>query len=161
MKLIAAVSKNWAIGKNNSLLFSIPTDMAFFRKTTSGKTIIMGRKTLDSFPGSKPLKNRKNVVLSKGIKDIEGATVVSCIEDALKEADSDTFVIGGESIYTQFLPYCDTAYITKVFEECDGDAFFPDLDKNPEWYLAEAGEEIEENGHKFSFCTYNRKEATK
>ena len=111
MKLIAAVSQNWGIGKDNRLLFDIPEDMRFFRKTTLGKTVILGRKNLESFPGGKPLKNRTNVVLSKN-KDFscEGVVAVSGIDEllALDCVDDDAFLIGGESIYRQLLKYCDT-----------------------------------------------------
>lgn len=159
MKLIAAVSKNWGIGKDNKLLFSIPTDMKFFRTATMGKTVIMGRKTLESFPGGKPLKNRRNIVLSSGKSVADGAELAASVDDALKAAPDDAFVIGGENVYRQLLPYCDEAYITKVFEECEADAFFPNLDEDSEWYMEKEGEEISENGHRFRFCTYKRKEA--
>lgn len=158
MKVIAAVSKSWGIGKDNKLLFSLPTDMKFFRNTTMRKTVVMGRKTLESFPGGKPLKNRENIVLSKSRDDIDGAIVVDSVEKMLKLTDEETFVIGGDSVYKQLLPYCTTAYITRVSSECEADSFFPNLETSEDWYLEEESEEYEENGHKFRFCTYKRKE---
>ena len=159
MKLIAAVSKEWGIGKDNDLLFSIPTDMKFFRETTKGHTVIMGRKTLESFPGGKPLKNRRNIVLSRTVTDIEGAETVSSVDEINVSPDEEVFVIGGESIYRLMLDMCDTAYITKVDASREADAFFPDLDSNENWVLTESGDCIEENGVTFRFCTYKRVEA--
>ena len=119
MNLIAAVDKNWAIGYQNKLLTSIPEDMKFFRQTTTGKVVVMGRKTLESFPGKKPLKNRTNIVLTKNPSyQAEGAIVVHNedeLREELKKYDSnELYVIGGGSIYEMLIPYCDTAYITKI-----------------------------------------------
>jgi len=146
MKLIVAVDKNWAIGNKNGLLISIPEDMKFFRETTSGKVVIMGKNTLESFPNGRPLKNRVNIViaLEKDYK-VEGATVVYSIEEALAEAakynTDDVFVIGGGSIYRQMLDYCDTAYITYIDYAYEADTYFPNLDEKPEWTLVEESEE--------------------
>jgi len=159
MILIAAVSNEWGIGKDNGLLFSIPTDMKFFRETTKGHTVIMGRKTLESFPGGKPLKNRRNIVLSRTVSDIEGAEVVSSVDDIHLSEDETAFVIGGESIYRLMLDMCDTAYITKVEASREADAYFPNLDENDEWKIAEVSDKVTENGVTFSFCTYKRVEA--
>ena len=160
MKLIAAVSENWGIGKNNRLLFNIPEDMKFFREMTTGKTVILGRKNLESFPGGKPLKNRTNVVLTHS-RDFhcDGALVVTSIEELLSLdcVGEESFVIGGESIYRQLLPYCDECYITKVFETSDSDKFMVNLDENSEWYLASATEKKADNGHIISFCVYRRR----
>lgn len=157
MKMIAAVSKNWGIGKNGDLLFSIPQDMKFFRETTKGATVIMGRKTLDSFPGGNPLKNRVNIVLTRNTDFCrEGVIVCHTKEEvlaAVKESDN-VFVIGGAEIYKMFLPECDTAYITKVDAEADADAFIENLDQNPQWTLAEKSEPIEDNGYVIHFCKY-------
>ena len=115
MKLIAAVDNEWNIGNKGNLLFSLPDDMKFFRTTTSGKIVVMGRKTLESFPGSKPLKNRINIVLSRSKHDVDGAEFVKGVDellDRLKEYDSgDVYVIGEAQIYSLLLPYCDTALI--------------------------------------------------
>lgn len=160
MKLIVAVSKNWGIGKDNDLLFSIPKDMKFFRETTMGKTVILGRKNLESFPGKKPLPKRPNIILTRDESfSVEGATVVNSIDEllALPFDKEDAFVIGGEEIYRQLLPYCDKCYVTKVKENADADKFMVNLDENPEWELTVESEEIEDNGHIITFCTYERK----
>ncbi len=161
MKLIVAVSENWGIGKNGDLLFNIPKDMKFFRETTLGKVVILGRKNLESFPGAKPLKNRTNIILTRN-KDFEceGATVLRSVDEvlALPYDKDEMFVIGGEEIYRQFLKYCDICYVTKVFEEADADKFMVNLDELPEWELCEQSEKTEDNGHLISFCTYKRKD---
>ena len=162
MKLIAAVDKNWAIGKDNDLLFSIKEDMQFFRSTTLNKVVVMGRKTLESFPGSKPLKNRVNIVLSrdKTLK-IEGAACVASLEELfeeLKKYDTDdVFVIGGEAVYNLLVPYCDTAYITEIDSEKDADRFLTNISKLDDWRLAESSDIKEDNGLKFVFNTYVKK----
>ena len=146
MNLIAAVDKNWAIGYQNILLTSIPEDMKFFRQTTTGKVVVMGRKTLESFPGKKPLKNRTNIVLTKNPSyQAEGAIVVHNedeLREELKKYDSeDIFVIGGESIYRQLLDECDKAYITKIEYAYTADAYFPNLDEKEEWKITAESEE--------------------
>ncbi len=160
MKLIAAVSADWGIGKNNGLLFNIPTDMKFFRETTKGKTVILGRKNLESFPGGKPLKNRVNIVLTRN-KDFccEDAVVCGNVDEVLNSGYdlSDAFVIGGEEIYRQLLPYCDTCYITKVSASVPCDKYMVNLDKLPEWILSEQSSETEDNGYKIRFCTYKKR----
>ena len=159
MKLIAAVSENWGIGKDNKLLFDIPQDMRFFREKTMGKTVIMGRKNMESFPGGQPLKNRTNVVLTRN-KDFQqnGVQTVGSIEEllALDCVGDDAFVIGGESIYKQLLDYCDLCYITKVHEKADCDRFMVNLDESDSWRLVSESEKIEDNGHLISFCVYER-----
>ena len=163
MKLIAAADKNWAIGKDNSLLISIPEDMKFFRETTSGHVIVMGRKTLESFPNGAPLKNRTNIVLTrdKGYKK-DGAVIVHDTDELtgkLKEyAQDDVFVIGGGSIYKQLLPMCDTAYITKIDKVFDADTYIPDLDKSEEWEIAQESERFEHNEIGYRFVKYIRKQ---
>ena len=123
MNLIAAVDRNWAIGRNGKLLVSIPQDMAYFRQMTTGKVVIMGRKTLESFPKKKPLRNRaENIVITRQMDyQAEGATVVHSVEEALNAAarydTRDVFVIGGGEVYRSLLPYCDTAYITRATDE--------------------------------------------
>lgn len=159
MKLIVAVSENWGIGKDNDLLFSIPTDMKFFRETTKGHTVVMGRKTLESFPGGKPLKNRLNIVLSKNLPQGEGYTVVRDVEElleSLKTVDGEVFIIGGASVYKLLLPYADTALVTKVSKTVPADSFMPNLDADEHWVLADKSEPVFENGVEFSFCTYKR-----
>lgn len=160
MKLIAAVDNEWNIGNKGNLLFSLPDDMNFFRTTTSGKIVVMGRKTLESFPGSKPLKNRINIVLSRSKHDVDGAEFVTGVDellDRLKEYDSgDVYVIGGAQIYSLLLPYCDTALITHVDAVAiEADSKFPEL-KDNEWTVTEQSDIHENNGIKFRFTTYKR-----
>ena len=159
MKLIVAVSENWGIGKDNGLLFSIPTDMRFFRETTKGHTVVMGRKTLESFPNGKPLKNRTNIVLSRNLEEDEGYIVVRSLEELIETVsgiDDEIFIIGGESIYKLLLPYADTAYITKVNALVPADSYMPNLDEDKAWEMESESEEITENGVSFRFCTYKR-----
>jgi dihydrofolate reductase len=160
MKLIAAVSENWGIGKDNRLLFNIPKDMQFFREKTIGKTVILGRKNLESFPGGKPLKNRTNVVLTHD-KDFykDGIITANSKEEllALDCVDENAFVIGGESVYRGLLEYCDICYITKVHEFAECDRFMVNLDESSDWELLSETEKIEDNGHIISFCVYRRK----
>ncbi len=163
MKMIVAADLNWGIGIKGDLLTPLPEDMKFFREKTNGSVVIMGRKTLESFPGHKPLKNRVNIVISTNKNlNTEGITKVSSVEEAVKEAekykDKEVFVIGGGTVYTQMLDLCDTAYITKinrVFDEAD--TFIPNLDKMPQWEIVEKSEIKEYNGTEFSFVTYKRK----
>lgn len=160
MKLIVAVDKNWAIGKNNKLMWSIPADMKFFRETTQGNVIIMGRKTLESFPQGQPLKNRVNIVITKK-KDYKakGAIVVHSVEEAVREAkkqEGDIFVIGGESIYRAMLSYCDTAYITKIDHAYDADTYFPNLDEDKEWRMTKISEEQTCFNLEYYFTVYER-----
>lgn len=161
MNLIAAVDKNWAIGYQNKLLTSIPEDMKFFRQTTTGKVVVMGRKTLESFPGKKPLKNRTNIVLTKNPSyQAEGAIVVHNEDELweeLKKYDSeDIFVIGGESIYRQLLDECDKAYITKIEYAYTADAYFPNLDEKEEWKITAESEEYTCFDLEYFFLTYEK-----
>lgn len=160
MKLIVAVDKNWAIGKNNRLMWSIPADMKFFRETTKGNIVIMGRKTLESFPQSQPLKNRVNIVISKNPDyKVKDAVVVHSVEEALEEAkkyEGETFVIGGESIYRAMLKYCDTALVTKIDHAYDADTYFPSLDENPEWKMTKISEEQTCFDLEYYFTVYER-----
>ncbi len=162
MKLIAAVAADWGIGFRGQLLFSIPEDMKFFREKTSGHVVFMGRKTLESFPGGQPLKNRTNIVLTTNPDyAVEGAVTVLSVDEALealkKYENDEVFVIGGEMIYREMLPYCDEAFITKVDAVRECDAYFPNLDRSPEWYMAYTGETKEHDGLIFRFCTYRRR----
>lgn len=146
MNLIANVDQNWAIGKNNRLLVKIPADMKFFREMTTGKVVVMGRKTLESFPGGQPLKNRTNIVLTRD-KSYQGkGAIVVCSMDELHEelekyVSEDIFVIGGESIYRQLLDECNVAHITKVDYAYSADAYFPNLDEKSEWRITQDSEE--------------------
>ncbi|MCR5649844.1 MAG: dihydrofolate reductase [Lachnospiraceae bacterium] len=148
MNLIAAVDKNWAIGFKNSLLAHIPEDQRFFRSMTEGKVVVMGRKTLESLPGGKPLKNRVNIVLSKNPDlEIPGCTVCHSIEELVSELEQyptqEVFVIGGEKIYTEMVDMCDRAYITKIDREYEADAWFPNLDEREGWEMVSPGDDEE------------------
>lgn len=140
MNIIVAVDKNWAIGKDNKLLVSIPADMKMFRQETSGKVVVMGRKTLESFPNGLPLKNRTNIVLT-GNQDykVKDAIVVHTLEEVLEEIKKypkdQVYCIGGDSVYRQLLPYCDTAYVTKIDFAYEADSYFLNLDEKEEWKI--------------------------
>lgn len=162
MNLIAAVDKNWAIGLNNKLLVSIPEDMKFFRTTTTGKVVVMGRKTLESFPNGQPLKNRVNIVLTsdKNYK-VKDAIIVHSMEEMLEELkkynSEDIYVIGGESIYRQMVDLCDVAHITKIDYEYEADAYFPNLDEKEEWEITADSEEQTYFDLEFYFLKYEKK----
>lgn len=159
MNLIVAVDKNWGIGKDNRLLVSIPQDMKFFRETTSDSVVIMGRKTLESLPGGKPLPKRINIVISSDINYVvPGAVVVHSVSQAITEAekysDKKIFVIGGASIYRQMLPYCDFAYVSKIEHEFDADTYFPNLDEMGDWVVENISEKYEYENMSFCFVKY-------
>ena len=146
MNLIAAVDQNWAIGNKNQLLVRIPADQKFFRETTTGKVVVMGRKTLESFPNGLPLKNRTNIVLTRDKNyTVKDAIVLHSLEDLSEELkkypSEDIYVIGGESIYRQLLDDCDVAHITKIEYAYDADTYFPNLDEMPEWQITADSEE--------------------
>ena len=159
MKMIVCVSENFGIGNEGELLFSLPPDMKFFRETTLNKVVVMGRATLDSFPGGKPLKNRVNIVLTRD-KDFrrEGAIAVTGIDELLGElskySDDDVFVIGGAEIYNLLEPFSDEALVTKVKKEMKADKFFFNIDKKDGWKLHTESDEMEYEGIKFTFCRY-------
>lgn len=169
MTAIVAVDQNWAIGKNGALLFRIPADLKRFRALTMGHPIIVGRKTLDTFPGGRPLKGRSNLVLSRSpafhvvgdrSRKIPGKPyhrVYRSIRGLLIHAPTDSVVVGGESVYRALLEYCDAVYVTKIHAAVEGaDAFFPNLDRDPRWHAAETGEPQEENGLRFQYVTYRK-----
>lgn len=157
MQAIVAVSQSWGIGKGGDLLFRLPSDLRRFKAMTTGHTVIMGRKTLDSLPGGKGLPHRRNLVLSRQSDFVpDRAEVIHSVEDILKTAEDDAFVIGGQQVYEQLLPYCARVYVTKVLADPEADAFFPDLDKLPEWKVASTGEMLTENGLSFQYVEYIR-----
>ncbi|MCI8409640.1 MAG: dihydrofolate reductase [Lachnospiraceae bacterium] len=161
MNLIVAVDKNWGIGYQNNLLVRIPADQRFFRETTTGKVVIMGRKTLESFPGGQPLKNRTNIVISKDRNyQVKDAIVVNSIKEALQKVEDvpteDIYVIGGASIYEQMLPLCDTAHITKIDYAYQADTFFPNLDEMEEWQIVGESEEQTYYDLEYTFLCYKR-----
>lgn len=162
MNLIVAVDRNWAIGNQNKLLVSIPADMKFFRETTTGKVVVMGRKTLESFPGGQPLKNRTNIVLTKDKNyQVKDAVVVHSLEELLEELkkypDESIYVIGGESVYRMMLPYCTDAYITKIDHVYAADTFFPNLDEDDEWILEGETEEQTYFDLEYVFTKYRKR----
>ncbi|CUH92009.1 hypothetical protein SD1D_0457 [Herbinix luporum] len=162
MNLIVAVDKNWAIGYKNKLLVRIPADQRFFRNETINKAVIMGRKTLESFPGGLPLKDRLNVVLTSDPNyKVKDAVVVNSIEKALeavKEYNTeDVYVIGGESIYRQMLPLCDVAHVTKIDYAYQADAYFPNLDEMEDWVITGESDEQTYYDIAYTFYKYERK----
>lgn len=162
MKLIVAVDSNWGIGKDNKLLVSIPADMKFFRQETMDKVVVMGRKTLESFPNGLPLKGRTNIVLTRDTNyKVKDAVLVHSVEELLKEikkySQDDVYVIGGDSIYKQLLPYCDTAHVTKIDYAYEADSFFPNLDEMEEWQVASSSEEKTYFDLEYAFVKYTRR----
>ena len=161
MRAIAAVDRNWAIGNKGQLLVSIPADQRFFRNETIGKTVVLGRKTMDTFPGGRPLKSRRNIILTRDPKySINDAETVLSIEELLERVKDvkpeEIYVIGGQSVYEQLLPYCDEAYITKIDYEYQADAYFPNLDENDEWKCVSISEEETYWDLEFRHCLYKR-----
>lgn len=160
MKAIVMVDKNWGIGKDNALLIKLPPDMAHFKRHTMGNVVVMGKNTLLSFPNGKPLPNRVNIVLSTTIADGDYVKVdsLSALKTELMKYDPDkVYVIGGASIYKLMLPYCEKIIVTKVDAVKDADAFFENLDLNPDFELTEEGEEQDYEGLKFRFTVYENK----
>ncbi len=145
ISLIVAADRNWAIGKDGKLLTSIPDDLRFFRQTTRDKVVIMGRKTVESLPGGRPLPNRTTILVTRDHNyKMRDVIVVHSVEDALKEAEkfkTDIYVAGGGEIYEQMLDYCDEALVTYIDYSYQADTYFPNLDKRPEWVLAVESEE--------------------
>ncbi len=156
IRAILHADKEWGIGKKNDLMFSLPADMKFFRETTSGKTVVCGENTLASFPGGKPLKNRKHIVLSP-TQEREDCVMVRSMEEArerMKEAVGDVFVIGGASVYRQMLPYCEEVLVTRVNAVGGAEAFFPNLDEDTNFEIVYESEPIDDNGYEIRFVTY-------
>ena len=158
MKAIVAVDKNWGIGKKNDLLFSLPEDMKYFREKTLNKVVIMGSNTLKSFPNSKPLKNRTNIVLFPGGEKRDDCIVVDSIEelkDVLKNYNTDeVFVIGGAMFYKTMLPYCTHVYVTKVDADGGAEVFYENLDKHPNFTCEVLSDNILTNGYNIKFTVY-------
>jgi dihydrofolate reductase len=159
MNLIVAVDANWAIGKDGDLLACIPADMKQFKEKTIGNFVVMGRKTLESFPKRKPLCDRTNVVLTHNKSyQAEGVWIFHSIEELIErlEGEKNVFVIGGGEIYKQLLPYCTTAYVTYINHSFEADTFFVNLEENKEWILEEESECKEDAGYQFTFRIYRR-----
>jgi len=157
MNLIVAVDEHWGIGLGGDQLVYLSTDLRRFKALTMGHPVILGRKTLATFPGGRPLKGRRNLILSKNPDFApERAEVFRDLPSLLAAAPEDSFVIGGASVYEALLPYCSTAYVTRVLKTFPADRYFPNLDKLPDWHVAEAGEILEEQGLRFQYMTYRR-----
>lgn len=167
MKTIVVVDENWAIGKDGGLLVHLPKDLNYFKEKTLGKTIVIGRATLQSFPGGKPLPGRKTIVLTRdaGLAEKLGGECLAAgsrgavLEELARRGQmEDAFIAGGEDVYKQFLPYCDEIYVTKLEKKFEGaDKFFPNLDAQGIWDLAWESEPHEENGVRYRFTLYKKK----
>lgn len=157
MQAIVAVSRSWGIGKDGQLLFHISADLQRFKALTTGHTVVMGRKTLQSLPGGRGLPNRRSLVLTRQERFTpERAETVHSLAELLALAGDEAFVIGGQEVYEQLLPYCTRAYVTKVFADVPADAFFPNLDEDLHWRAVSTGEMQEENGLIFQYVEYQR-----
>lgn len=159
MELIVAVYEDWGIGKDGTQPVALHADRKFFRQTTKGAMVIVGRRTVEDFPGQQPLPGRVNVVLTRKGGGIPGFTVCGSPEEAaaLAETAQRAMVIGGGSIYRQMLPVCTAAYVTKVHAKPESDTYFPNLDEDPAWYLDQVLQSGEEDGIGYEMCLYRRK----
>jgi dihydrofolate reductase len=161
MEAIVAVFSDWGIGSEGTQQLVLKADRAHFRELTAGAAVIVGRRTLADFPGGRPLKGRNNIVVTRQSLTIEGAEVAHSTEEALALAEKypRTLVIGGASVYRQFLPYVDTVHLTQIDRAPSSDSFFENLDASPDWQAAEVGDWQEENGVRYRFATYRRVDA--
>jgi dihydrofolate reductase len=161
MNMIVAVDANWAIGNKNNLLVRIPADHKMFRNETTGKVVVLGRKTLETFPNAMPLPNRKNIILSTNPDyTVKDADVVHSIDELLENLkqykDEEIYIIGGASVYEAMLPYVDTVHVTKIDHEYEADAFFPNLDKDENWKITAESDEQVYFDITYSFVKYER-----
>ena len=158
MDVIVAVYDDWGIGRNGTQPIALSADRKFFRQTTRGAMVMVGRRTVEDFPGKQPLPGRQNVVLSRREAEIPGFTLCRSPEEAVALAENAerAFVIGGGSVYRQLLPYCQNAYVTKIHTKPESDTFFPNLDDAPEWKLESILQSGEENGILYEMCFYQR-----
>ena len=157
MNVIVAVDANWAIGLDGDQLCYIPADLKRFQKLTTGHPVLLGRKTLATFPGGRPLKNRRNLILSTNPDFApEGGEVFHTLEEALAVCPEDTFVIGGDSVYKAALDRCDVAYVTKIAKAFQADRYFPDLDADPAWEIVEEEGPFQHEDLTFTYVTYKR-----
>ena len=158
MEAIVAVYSDWGIGSNGSQPVVLKADRAHFRELTMGAAVIVGRKTLEDFPGGKPLKGRHNIVVSRQSLEIEGAELVHSTQEALEAAarQQRCLVIGGESVYRQFMPWVDTVHVTKIDLAPRSDSYFPNLDADERWQRQEEESWQEEDGLRYCFVTYKR-----
>ena len=163
MNIIVAVDENWAIGYRGDLLVRIPADHKMFRNETIGKVVVVGRKTMDTFPGGLPLAGRTNIVLTRNPEyQVKDAIVVHSVEELLAELKNydtkDVYVIGGDSVYSQLLPYCDTAHVTKIDRSYEADTYFPNLDASGEWEITAESDEQSYFDTTYHFLKYERKQ---
>ena len=161
MNLIVAVDENWAIGYKNDLLIRIPADMKMFRQETTGKVVVLGRKTLETFPNGQPLNNRTNIILTtKKDYEVKDAIVVHSIEELLEELKNypseDIYIIGGETVYRQMLPYCNVAHVTRIDRKYEADAFFPNLEEEGNWQITAESDEQSYFDTTYTFVKYER-----
>ena len=161
MNTIVVVDENWNIGRDGGLLVYLPGDLKYFKERTYRKTVVIGRKTLESFPGGKPLPGRRNIILTKQ-KDYAPAGCMVChskeeLLQTLKGDTGDIFISGGEQVYRQFLEECDTFYVTKIYEAYPADRSFPNLDKRDGLAITWQSDIQEENGVRYQFFKYERK----
>lgn len=161
MNLIFSADKRWGIGKDNRLLFHTPGDMAFFKRMTLERVVVMGRRTLESLPGGKPLPKRANVVLTRDEHfAVPGVTVCHSLEMLFSHlaafGDEEIFIMGGEQLYRQLLPYASVAYVTRWDARADADSFVPDLEQHPGWHCTDCSDPITEQGITYRFCTYRQ-----
>lgn len=161
MNMIVAVDRNWAIGNQGELLVRIPNDHKFFREETTGKVVVLGRKTLDTFPQGLPLKNRTNIILSANPDfQVKDGIVVHHLEELKKELEKyrneDIYIIGGDSVYKQLLPWCQVVHVTKIDHSYQADAYFPNLDKMEEWVITAESEEQTYFDIAYQFIRYER-----
>ena len=162
MNLIVACDKNWGIGKDGKLLCNIPGDLKYFKEKTIGKTVVMGRSTLESLPGGKPLPNRTNIVMTHKMDfEREGVKVVHSMSELVEELNNyipdDVMIMGGASVYNQLMTMCDKLYITKIDHEFDADVFIKNADELPQFKVAWKSEVFTENGYNYQFYEYRRK----
>lgn len=157
MQAIVNVTENWGIGRNGQLIFPLRADLKRFKQMTMGHAVVMGRRTLETLPGKKGLPGRRNLVLTRDesftAPDVE---VVHSPLQAVFATGAEDFCIGGESVYRVLLPACDRVFVTKVLAAAEADAFFPDLDADPDWRIERESEIMEENGVRFQYVDYVR-----
>lgn len=159
MDLIAAVDEHWAIGHGGDQLAYLREDLKRFQALTTGKTIILGRRTLATFPGGRPLKNRTNLILSANPAfTVEGAQVFHSLDALLDAAPADSVVVGGASVYRALLPRCGRAYITKLHASFPADVWLPDLDRDPAWTAVEESPALEQDGLFYHYVTYEKRD---
>ena len=157
MEAIVAVYSDWGIGAKGTQPIVLKADRAHFVEHTRGKTVIVGRRTLEDFPGGRPLKNRRNIVVTRQNLEIEGAEVVHSVEEAIAAAgDDNCMILGGASVFRDFFPHMNRVYVTKIYVCPESDSFFPNLDEDSQWHIADEGPELTEGELRYRFVCYER-----